>query len=138
MGEKFNDNPCVFALTQITNEFACENGELVTRRAGPDIACTSESMSQQCAKVYRRLKELGLDAFDYEDDLTQVPHGIWAKIQFGGLLGLQQALKGTQSNIDNISALVKLAEKEYGQLESLSVSDLIPAMKKYNARKRKR
>jgi len=135
----FNDNPCVFALTQVSNEFGCEHGELVTRRAGPDIACSIYSSSQLCANLYNHLKSMGLEAFDYEDDLTQVPHGIWSKIQFGGLLGLQQSLTDKdQSNIENIAALVKLAEQEFTQIENIPASDIVPAMKKYSSRKRKR
>lgn len=79
---------CIFALTQVSNEFDCEYGDLVTRRAGPDIACRSQTHQQQCSCVYEKLKQVGLSEFDYEDDLAQVPHGIWAKIQFGGLLGM--------------------------------------------------
>lgn len=138
MDKELDDNRCVFALTQVSNQFDCENARLVTRRSGPDIACTSEMMSQKCEQVYNHLKRVGLEEFQYDDDLTQVPHGIWAKIQFGGLLGMQDTLLGSQAKIDNISALVKLAEEQFGNLESIPFDDFVSAMKNYSARKRKR
>ena len=58
---------CVFALTQVANEFDCELGDLVTRRAGPDIACRSQKHQQQCLCVYEQLKQAGLAEFEYED-----------------------------------------------------------------------
>ena len=138
MPEQLNDNHCVFALTQVSNQFGCEYARLVTRRSGPDIACTSAEMSQKCALVHERLKKVGLDEFDYEDDLTQVPHGIWTRIQFGGLLGLQETIQGTQDKIENISALVKLAENKCGDIDSIPFTELVTAMKSYKSRKRKR
>ena len=39
---------CAFSNTLITKQFGCEKGEQVTRRGGPDIACTSEAAHQRC------------------------------------------------------------------------------------------
>ena len=138
MTKQTEDNHCVFALTQIANQFDCEKGRLVTRRSGPDIACSSALMSQKCLAVYERLKKVGLDEFGYEDDLTQVPHGVWAKIQFGGLQGLQESLTGRQDKIENICALVKLAESPGGDIDNIPFSQLATAMKNYKTRKRKK
>ena len=138
MTEKVDDNPCVFALTQVSNQFDCENARLVTRRAGPDISCRSASMSQKCTLVYEHLKKTGLDEFGYEDDLTQVPHGVWVKIQFGGLLGLQESVLGIQDKIENISALVTLAENEYGVIDDIPFAKFVTTMRGYKTRKRKR
>ena len=133
------NDACIFALTQVSNEFACECGELVTRRAGPDIACDSEIMHKKCSYVYEELKKVGLNAFEFEDDLTQVPHGIWAKIQFGGLLGLTAELDSdVPDKIDNIAQLIKLAEQKYQLLEHIPYMNYVPAMKNYRIRRRKK
>ena len=136
---------CVFALTQILNDFGCEYGNLVTRRAGPDIACQSESMQQQCSCVYERLKRVGLDAFEFEDDLMQVPHGVWVKIQFGGLLGLQKQMDASQqrdgdtnNKIDNIASLIKTTQTQYENLEKFPYETVVPAMQEYKPRRRRK
>ena len=64
------DNKCSFALTIIKNDFACEKSQMVTRRAGPDIACVSKCASTQCEKLYSELKKVGLTAFDAEDAIV--------------------------------------------------------------------
>ena len=130
---------CVFALPQISEDFACEYGELVTRRTGPDIACSSMQKCQQCAEVYEQFKAVGLPTFEYEDDLTQVPHGVWTKIQYGGLLGLQRHLGGQSDNtqVDNISAVITQAIHQYGSVELLPYQDLVPAMQAHKIKRRR-
>ena len=130
---------CVFALTQISNDFGCEYGELVTRRTGPDIACTSMQDHQQCSCIYEQLKEVGLSEFGYEDDLTQVPHGIWAKIQYGGLLGLQKVVYPgvNEAVVEDIAALIKTAEEQFQHIDQLPYQNLIPAMQAYRIKRRR-
>ena len=134
-----SNDSCVFALPQISEDFSCEFGELVTRRAGPDIACNSVEMCQLCDSVYTQMKAAGLPAFEYEDDLTQVPHGIWVKIQYGGLLGLQQELNGQQDKdkVDNISAVIQQAIHLYEGVEQLPYPNLVPAMQSYRIKRRR-
>ena len=135
-----SSDTCIFALTQIAQEFGCEHGELVTRRTGPDIACNSESMRIQCECIYEKFKQVGLEEFGYEDDLTQVPHGIWAKIQFGGLLGLQSGLgvQGDNNVVNNIAEITTLAVKQYGGVEQLPYPKIVPAMQAYKLKRRRR
>lgn len=130
---------CVFALPQIAEDFDCEHGKLVTRRTGPDIACDSEQMCNVCKDVYAQFKIAGLAAFEYEDDLTQVPHSIWAKIQYGGLLGLQHTL-GMQTEptrVENIAAVVERALAQYEQLEKIPCQEFVPAMQAHKIKRRR-
>jgi len=86
------DCKCSFSITLITEDYFCEKAQLVTRRAGPDIACASEQASEGCKQVYSNLKEVGLPAFDAQDDLLKTPASVFTKIQFGGLLGLYKLI----------------------------------------------
>jgi len=129
---------CVFALTQISNNFSCEYGDLVTRRAGPDIACRSQQHQQNCSCVYEQLKQVGLAEFGYEDDLTQVPHGVWSKIQFGGLLGLHGLVpQQDPEEIKNITVTVESVIALYGALEQIPYNETINSMQKFRTRRRK-
>ena len=130
---------CIFALTQISNDFGCEHGESVTRRTGPDIACNSMHNLQQCSQIYEQFKQVGLAEFGYEDDLTQVPHGIWAKIQYGGLLGLQKEVQaGTdEAVVEDIAALINAAEEQFQHIDQLPYQNLIPAMQAYRIKRRR-
>ncbi len=132
-----NSDACVFALTQITGDFGCDYGELVTRRAGPDIACSSEQMHKKCVCVYEHLKRAGLSAFGYEDDLTQVPHGIWAKIQYGGLLALQSesGVCDDESGVSNIASVIQATVQQNEDLDQNSFVSLVPVMQAFRIRR---
>ena len=134
-----NNDHCIFALPQITEDFACQHGELVTRRAGPDVACHSETMCRLCSEVYEQFKIAGLAAFEYEDDLTQVPHSVWTKIQYGGLLGLQALLEmpSQPSKVENIAAVIERAVQQYQQLEQLPYQAIVPAMQEFRIKRRR-
>jgi hypothetical protein len=130
---------CVFALTQVSNEFDCELGDLVTRRAGPDIACRSPLHQQQCSCVYEQLKQAGLAEFEYEDDLAQVPHGVWAKIQFGGLIGLDALVANDGSGeIKNITNTIQSVIELYGTLEQIPYNETIQSMQSYRTRRKRK
>lgn len=134
-----NSDACVFALPQIAEDFGCQHGELVTRRTGPDIACDSEQMCNLCREVYEQFKIAGLAAFEYEDDLTQVPHSIWTKIQYGGLLGLQHKLdmSSESARVENIAAVIELALTQYQDPEKIPCQEFVPAMQAYKIKRRR-
>src|SRR3989304_5089871 len=113
---------CAFSNTLITNQFGCEKGEQVTRRGGPDIACTSDEARQRCERVFQPMKAAALPAFGVEDDLLSMPHSVLVKIQFGGLLGLQRLLESGaagSAEVKNIHALVNQAVGQYDNLDAI-------------------
>ncbi len=134
-----SDSKCSFVATLIKQDFSCEMAELVTRRAGPDISCTSDAASTQCARLYEQFKQSGLPAFDAEDDLLTTPHSVFAKIQFGGLLGLARETDSACKSVDNIYKLVDSALQKYQSIENFNYNDYVEHMINYKtSRKSKR
>ena len=137
------DCKCSFAITLIKNDFACEKAQMVTRRAGPDTACSSELGSQRCQQLYDELKVVGLPAFDAEDDLLKTPTSVFSKIQFGGLLGLAKIIAKATSNefnivrVDNIYQLLEQAVSRYESINNIPYPELVDTMTAFKI-KRKR
>lgn len=130
------DCKCSFSITLITEEFSCDKAQLVTRRAGPDIACSSEQGSESCNQVYSELKNVGLPAFDADDDLLKTPASVFTKIQFAGLLGLHKKVNNSESlpsKVDNIFLLVKQVMQM-----PLDYTNLVDEMTSYRAKRKKR
>jgi len=135
-----SDCKCSFAITLIKEDFACEKAQMVTRRTGTDIACTSEDASNQCKKLLSAFKIVGLPAFDAEDDLLKTPHSVFSKIQFGGLLGLAKDIGNTSDieRIENIYQLVEQAQQRYTSIDNIPHLQYVSAMMKFKInRKRK-
>jgi len=134
------DCKCSFATTLITEEYSCELAQLVTRRAGPDIACSSEQGSDRCKQVYTGLKSIGLPAFDAEDDLLKTPASVFSKIQYGGLLGLANSVSGNEKieTVDNIYQLLDQVKECYGAIEKIPYQELVKSMKKTKIKRKKK
>ena len=137
------DCKCSFAITLIKEDFACEQAQMVTRRAGPDTACASELGSQRCQQLYDQLKVVGLSAFDAEDDLLKTPASVFSKIQFGGLLGLANIITSDASNepkivrVENIYQLLEQVVTRYESISNIPYPELVGTMKAFKI-KRKR
>ena len=131
---------CAFSNTLVTNQFGCEKGEPVTRRGGPDIACTSAEAHQRCEKLFQCLKKAALPAFGVEDDLLTMPHSVVVKIQHGGLLGLLRLTeKGAAASgeITNIDALVRDAVEKFGNLDAIPCQAFVEDMTSYKLKRRR-
>ena len=131
---------CAFSNTLVTNQFGCAKGVQVTRRGGPDVACTSEEAHRRCERLFQQMKEAALPAFGVEDDLLSMPHSVLVKIQFGGLLGLQRMLAeetAASAAVDNIHALIDRAEAKYGSLEAIPCPAFVEDMTSYKLKRRR-
>ncbi|MHB1141327.1 MAG: hypothetical protein ACYC1T_06175 [Sulfuricaulis sp.] len=129
---------CAFSNTLITGQFGCDKAEQVTRRGGPDIACTSEAAHQRCEKLFQQMKAAALPAFGVEDDLLSMPHSVLVKIQHGGLLGLQRLLDAAAGSegVKNIHVLVDQAVEKYSHLDAIPCPALVQDMTGYKLRRR--
>lgn len=119
-----NDSKCSFVATLIKEDFTCEKRWLFTRRASPDILCTSEHASEACKKLLAALIAVDLPVLDEEDDLLITPHSVFAKIQFGGLSSLAKDLtsdltENDPARVANIFQLVEDMLQRYQSLENL-------------------
>ena len=131
---------CAFSNTLVTNQFGCEKGEQVSRRGGPDVACTSAEAHRRCESLFQRMKQAALPAFGVEDDLLSMPHSVLVKIQFGGLLGLQR-LQGADTDestaVKNIHDLVDRAIGKHGGLDSIPCPAFVEDMTSYQLKRRR-
>ena len=98
----------------------------------------------RCAGLHQAIKAEALADHDYADDLTQVPHSLLVRIQYGGLLGLQRLLAEggrTGAGIQDIDGLVEATLAHFGSLSDIPCSAIcadIDACKLPGRRGRKR
>ena len=123
----------------IKDDFACEKAQMVTRRAGPDIACASENASERCKKLLEAFKQVGLPAFDAKDDLLKTPHSVFAKIQFGGLLGLAADINNGSKpqDVENIFGLVENALQKFDSIDKIPSQEFVDEMLNYKIKRKK-
>ncbi|WP_455207371.1 hypothetical protein [Kaarinaea lacus] len=139
MSESSPPLKCPFRATLITRSFGCLHAEEITRREGPDIGCKSNSANALCVEFYTQLKSIALSELGYEDDLTTMPASVLQKIQFGGLLGLNNEVHATSGSelIDNIFELLESAKRKHGEVINFPYVECIAAIKTYKIKRRR-
>lgn len=110
---------CPFNAPLIAEDFKCEHCEIVARRAGPDVACQSIEGHDRCIKLHEGLLQAVLDAKSMNYDLNEIPHSLLVKVQYGGLLGINNDI-ATDPDLDsakiiNIDGLVQDVFQHYSE-----------------------
>jgi hypothetical protein len=130
------EHKCAFSAPLITRQFGCRKSEEVTRRGGPDIACTDAAAAARCEALFTRLKTAALPAFGVEDDLLSMPHSVLVKVQCGGLLGLQRVLGGSGTDrVEDVDALAAAVAGKFG--EAIPVDEVVPDITAFKTRVRR-
>ncbi|MGD8568555.1 MAG: hypothetical protein PVJ39_10735 [Gammaproteobacteria bacterium] len=130
---------CPFRAPIMTRSFGCIHSEEITRREGPDVACNSSTSNALCHDFFNNMKSRALDALGHEDDLTTMPASVLQKIQYGGLLGLQQQVsdKPDNVNVDNVAQLMDDAIVKYDSISGFPFDACVESIKSYKMRKRR-
>lgn len=125
---------CPFSAPLVAGDFACRHAEAIIRRGGTEIACQAGTSRAHCIELHQAMKAVALAEQGYEDDLTQVPHSLLVKIQYGGLLGLQR-LTGqggeTATTVADIDSLVEFARLRFGTVSDIPCTELCTDMTGY-------
>lgn len=130
---------CPFQNPIISEDFGCRLARHVTVRNAPEVHCSDLASQERCERLHDRLKAVGLDAFGMEDDLLTTPHSVMQKIQYGGLLGLQDQAGGEPpgaGRIEDINALVEDLDRRFG-IEELAFGELAGRMTEMRLRRRR-
>jgi len=138
MDSVLSETICCFGSTLVSETFACPHAEPVVRRGGSEIRCRQVKAHARCGEVFARLKQVALPVFEVEDDLTRMPHSVLQKIQYGGLLGLQQSTCGNNpGHIEDIDQLLQQAEEKYSAISSLPYGDAVASMIRFKLKRRR-
>ena len=129
---------CPFGSTLVAEVCHCIHADQVVRRGGAEIVCQDAVAYARCTELFQQLKNVALPEFEVEDDLTTMPHSVLQKIQFGGLLGLQQLI--TQQPADTVADIAGLldgSETKFGTLDDLPYNELVATITVYKLKRRR-
>ena len=129
---------CPFGSTLVTETCHCMHADQVVRRGGAEIVCQNVTAFQRCTEVFQNLKKVALPAFEVEDDLTTMPHSVLQKIQFGGLLGLQQLImEQAPDTVADVASLLDSLQAKHGTLDNLPYNELVSSITEYKLKRRR-
>lgn len=119
---------CPFGATLIREDFGCRQANPIIRRGGTEIACADPAAHSRCSQLHQCMKNIALPEFGVADDLLEIPHGVQAKIQYGGLTGLQRITHNMEERavtVEDIDVLVQAAIKRYSAVENIPCADFL-------------
>ena len=132
-----NDLICPYSATLVQKiNYACPKSDEVIRRGGAEYVCLQADQFERCNEVHSKVKHAYLKSEGLEDDLLSLPHSVFVKIQFGCVLGLQEALARDVLKIDDIGGLIADAVEHYKSSDHLPFELLNETIASYKLQKR--
>ncbi len=100
------------------------------------LVCTVSAAQADCVELQELLRHNSVFAIRELHDAALVTHAQNMKILCGGLRGLQREVDGA-AKVDDVSALVAAAHREFGAAEQFPYQRIVRAIVAYQPRKRK-
>ncbi|MGM0594094.1 MAG: hypothetical protein ACQETD_06120 [Pseudomonadota bacterium] len=132
-----NAAPCVFAKAILRRCAHCSRSQKLFIAEREAVACKSPGARQRCAEVLEILHQKAIFALRLPHPETVLPHGKELKVQCGGMLGLQQALRdenGASDMIEDIHDLLEGAVTEYREVDALPYGEVVKGITRFKPR----
>jgi hypothetical protein len=131
---------CVFRKPVMGSGFSCPHASLCHTPMGCSVLCADLDAYDRCNDLLEVLTETGRFALSYTPGTDSYTHGKLMKVQHGGLIGLNRALRPEQpaSPVQDIAALVELADAVERRDEELPLQEIINEMRHWQNRRRGR
>lgn len=137
-----NERFCAFEKSVLTNQCECSQADRFCIAEREGVHCNSDIGQARCLKLLELLREHARFALRTNpEEKALLPHGKAIRIQVGGMRGLKGVLtpdQPTPEKIDDVYATVAQAEQQFGSLDALPFSDIMPQIAAYKGRTRSR
>lgn len=133
-----NPLQCVFERGMLRRCLGCEQGirrNIAEREA---VGCRDKAAHDLCGSFKAQLKQAAAFALKLTHPDDPLPHAKELKLQCGGLLGLEQAIRDRDAAmVDNVAGSLSAAIARFGSLDALPYADLIHSIRAFEARPRR-
>lgn len=139
--QQVNRQRCVFEKALQTRQCDCSQSHRFCLADREGVACHLDLAHRRCHSLLDLLRQnanfaLGIPRID-----TALPHNKELRIQFGGLLGMQQLLSAnpkTDSTIQDVHQLVTNMIERYESLEKLPYAEIVKSIVGLELKRRRR
>jgi len=132
---QINPLPCVFEKALLCQAAACEAARHLALAERAMVACSEPLARAACGNLLQLLRANSAFALKVKNTQGILPHAMTMKIQCGGLTGLKDLLDPA-AHAPDVLRLVRLAQAEFGALESLPFSRIVQGVAHWQIRKR--
>ena len=130
---------CEFEKALTNNKARCARSRHFWLADREGYACESSQSSQKCGELLGYLREYSRFVLKLQQTGEKLPHNMEIRVQAGGLNGIQSLFTAEpREPVDDIHDLIGRVESEYGGLERLPYSRIVPSIGSYQGRKSKK
>lgn len=122
--------PCPFEKSILTRCTGCAQAEKHNVAEREIVACSNEASLELCVALRDALRHNFTFALGRLHIDGPLPHAQEMRIQCGGLRGLQFTVDGT-NEVNDVSALVWQARRQFGELADYPYSQIVHLAKVY-------
>jgi hypothetical protein len=138
--KSINKRRCVFEKAVLSRRCSCACSTRFYLADREGISCDSADAHERCNRFIMLLRENAKFALKITSLEGELPHAKEIKVQNGGLLGLQRALRPNLSidNVADVAGLISLGVNTYGLLEQFPYQEIVKSIAKFEGRRRPR
>jgi hypothetical protein len=133
--KQINPLPCVFEKALLCRAAVCEAEQRLSLAEREMVACREPLARAACGQLLTLLRTNSAFALKLKDTERILPHAMMMKIQCGGLTGLKDLLD-PDAHAPDVLKLVRRAQAEYENLETLPFSRIVQGVAHWQIRKR--
>ena len=138
-----NERACVFERAVLTNQCTCSQADRFCIAEREGVACNSVEGNRRCEQLVALLREHARFALRAAKDGNgdPLPYGKAMRVQVGGLRGLSAIVDKNDTDpadLPEVFSLVARAVANFGALDALPFSEIMPYIAGYRGRSRSR
>ena len=136
-----NERRCVFEKAINARRCTCSLSQRFNLADREGVSCNSEAGANRCNQLLELLRKNANFALQMTNIPGPLPHAKEAKVQIGGMLGLQKLLQPQMAEEElahDINGLAEAALQRYHSLANLPYSEIVKSIVTFDARPRRR
>lgn len=130
---------CPFEKAALNCQWPCRLAQRVNIAERVAVSCKEAPAQGECVQLIGLLRRNAAFALKLTHPDEVLPHAKDIKVQCGGLLGLQEALRQEEAGTsprEDVRDLVLEAQTRFGSLEDLPYSEIVRGIAGFQARKK--
>lgn len=137
--KSINPHPCAFEKALLARCCQCSLALSMNIAEREAVGCTDAAQRETCLALRGQLRKNSAFALKMAQSNEPLPHAKEMKTQCGGLRGLQKILSASAEvgDVNNVSALTRLALERYHTLDKLPYSEIMQAVAAFEIRRRR-
>jgi len=134
-----NPLACPFEKAILICRCGCREARRVNIAERDTVNCLDVQAQGDCSLLVGMLRHNAAFTLKLTHPDAVLPHAKYVKVQCGGLLGLQAALRpehGGETRVEDVRGLVLEAQERYGGLQDLPYSEIVRGIAGFEFRRR--